>query len=86
MSNSKSIDSSFEVFYNRAVSFLNLGLYEKAILDFNKVLALSNMNSDAFLYRGFCYKKLNQHIKGCEDINTAVKLGSKTALNFLKGC
>ena len=56
---------------NRALSYIHLGLYEKALADFEWALKVSDTNLKALLNSAKCYKHLGNQIKCKEYIQLA---------------
>ena len=76
---------SYEGYYDRANLNFDYGFYDKAILDYNKALAI-NEYPIAYYNRGVCYLKLNQKDKGCSDVHKALLLGYQNAGVALPFC
>ena len=56
---------------NRALSYIHLGLFEKALADFEWALKVSDTNLKALLNSAKCYKHLGNQIKCKEYIQLA---------------
>lgn len=78
--------NKFEGYYDRANLKFDFGLFEEAILDYDKTLELIEYPV-AYYNRGLCYLKLNNKDKARPDIEKAIELGyikAKEALSFCK--
>ena len=58
---------------------MKLGLYDRAILDLERVLQLDPNNDEAFNNRGWAYKAIGEHERACQDWNASRKLGNDEA-------
>ena len=61
--------------------------YREAIGDYDRAIAKDRKYADAYYSRGMLKLTLNQNDSGCNDLNTALKLGNKDAYDaFKKNC
>ena len=65
-----------EVFYNRGNAENDLKLYEKAILDYNKAIALKE-HEDYYLGRGVSKKANGQYASAILDFTQAIRINPK---------
>ena len=67
---------------------MKLKQYEKAMEDFNAILAADPENQEAYNNRGWCKKYLGDPAGACEDWKQSKKLGNSEAKIILKnnGC
>lgn len=61
-------------YYERGQLYHRLGMYEKCIEDFSKVIDLSPPNANAFWFRGYAYVKLKNDDAALEDYCEALTL------------
>jgi len=54
--------------------------YKNALNEFIKTTLLDDKDAESFYYLALCYKKLNQKLKACDNLQKAIKLGSNDAL------
>lgn len=59
----------------RAIVLLNLGLPEKAIADYSRLIAIYSDDGNIFLERGNVYFELNKMDLACQDWKQAAELG-----------
>lgn len=72
---------SAHYFYS-GLQHINIGEYEKSILDFNQVVNLDNNNFEAYSNRGFAYYNLNEYDKAISDYNEALKIKPDDFLTY----
>jgi len=60
--------------------YFALNNYQLAANEFIKNILLDDANAEPFYYLGLCYKNLKQKTKACENLQKAIRLGSKEAL------
>jgi tetratricopeptide (TPR) repeat protein len=65
--------------YNRGLLYSTLGQWDRAALDFSKVIGLNSQCTPAWHKRGICYYQLNQWDKAIADNLKAVGLAPKEA-------
>ncbi len=53
--------------------------FNKALQDFQKILLLNKKESDAQSLIGFTYLDMRDTIKGCNELNTAARMGNEEA-------
>lgn len=70
-----------KAYNNRGTTYYNLGLYNKAIRDFNKSIEL-NPCEYSYFYRGNSYYHLQQYEKAIQDYSEVIKLNPKFALAY----
>ena len=70
-------DEYFEIHLGRGNAYLNLKEYEKAILDFDKIIELNRADyvDEAYYKRGVAYKALGENEKANADFKKAEELG-----------
>ena len=61
----------------------NLGRYEQAFHDFDKVIGLEPNMTRAYVYRGLANYNLGKYDQAIEDYSTAIKLDPKEANGIL---
>ncbi len=73
-------------YYDRAVAYMNLKQYEKALKDINKALVTAKNPLQALCYntRGMVYVNMNQHENAMKDYQKACDLGITPACRELK--
>ena len=64
-----------DAYYNRGCAFFNLKIYDKAIIDYTKVIELNPNNKDAYYWRGLSNMNINNIVNCCSDIKKAQQLG-----------
>lgn len=69
-------------YYNRGLTFLNLGDERKAKMDFEKTILLQPDFSDAYNYLATCYSLLGLNTIALENINKAIKLNQNNGLYY----
>lgn len=69
---------------NRGVEFTDNELYDRAIEDFNKAIALNLNCVNAYYYRGLAYKNTGQLDSAISDFKKACDLGYKDACGALQ--
>ena len=67
---------------NRGLAYNKLKEHEKAIADYNKVIALDPEYARAYNNRGTAYGKLKKHEKAFEDYNKAIALNPEDAIAY----
>ena len=55
------------------LKFLN-GKYDKALLNYDKALNLTNSNADIYVFRGMTYARINNHKRALSDYAKAIKI------------
>ncbi len=68
---------------NRGIENVNAGNYEKATEAFTKAIELDAKNAKAYYYRGRAYEKLGMRQEATDDKKMAIKLDSKSALDWM---
>ena len=63
-----------EFYYNRGLSYDELGQYEQAIYDYNKAIELNSNNSDVYFRRGLIYAMFKNFDKALVDLNKYIML------------
>lgn len=73
------LDSTFHyAFNNRGNCYVNIGLFDKGLKDFNRVIQMTNGNyADAYLNRGILYRESGKKELVIEDFNKAIISWSK---------
>ena len=73
------IDSAnVHAFHNRGISYDKLGEFEKAIVDFDTVIAMEPTNSVAYFNRGSTYDSMGMHDHAVADFGRALELDPGT--------
>jgi hypothetical protein len=65
-----------EAYNNRGFSYLTIGQYQQAIEDYSEAIRLKPDFLAAYINRGTAYWKQGNHFAGCQDAETACKLGN----------
>ena len=68
--------SDANTYYNRGLTYFNIGEYDKADLDYSKAIQLKPDNSDAHSSRGLIYFNKGEYDKAIADYNIAIQLKS----------
>src|SRR3990172_2846532 len=72
-----------EVYGDRGKTYADLGNYQQAIKDYNKVIALNpRYAAEAYFYRGIAYGKLGNTGQAIKDYDTAIKIDPKDADSY----
>ncbi len=66
-------------YYNRAVSYVKLGQFIKAISDFSRAIKVDPNSADAYCNRGAAYNQLGQEAWAIADLTKAIELDRKHA-------
>lgn len=76
-------DSFDEAYFMRGSSNFNLGNFEAAVADYDKVISMEHKNDpEAYFYRGDCFYNLDQYDKAIKDFTMAVTLKPAYARAF----
>jgi len=59
---------------NRGIAYSRLGIYQRALADLNKAIAMKSDYADAYGNRGVIYSNLGQNQLAFEDFNKAIQL------------
>ena len=81
-----------DAYYKRGFAYTNLKNYQRAIADFNQVVAAGSNKADAYHLRGICYADIGNKQAAIEDFQLAADLHQQqgqiekyhNALNRLK--
>jgi len=73
-SNTNAIDA-----YNRGTDYLELGNYNRAIVEFNEALKLDSQLAEAYYNRGLAYLNIENANKALADFNRAIELNPQLA-------
>ncbi|GAB4293280.1 MAG: hypothetical protein Kow0068_18410 [Marinilabiliales bacterium] len=87
--NQQIIDDSINaiLYLNRGVEYSKLGLYPKAINDYNLCIKYDSLIPEAFYNRGLAKARFRYTKDACKDIKKAYELGLETAKQtYLKNC
>ena len=68
---------------NRGLAYNDRGLYDRAIEDFNKAIALDPKDALAYGIRGLAYYMKRQYDRAIEDYNKAIALDSNIPMPYL---
>ena len=63
-------------FYNRAISYSELGEHTKAVEDYTEAIRLRADDADAYHNRAISYKELGMHLESRLDSKRAKELGA----------
>ncbi len=74
-----------QAYYNRGNAYYGLGLYERAIKDYDEAIRLKPKDVDTYYNRGNVYFFLGNNKLGCRDAQKACALGDCKLLNLNKG-
>ena len=72
-----------EAYYNRGLSYGNLGQHQRAIQDYDEAIRIDPRLAPAYLNRGTTYADLGQLQRAIEDYGEAIRLDSQLALAYL---
>ena len=72
----------FDLFFDLAYSYNNLGDYEKAIQDYDKAIKVNPGKANAYNNRGWAYYLLKQYDRAIQDYDKAIKLDPEFALAY----
>ncbi len=75
--------NNFVTYFRRSALYYQVGNYEAAIKDFNKILLLRPNDPDAYSNRGMCNVFLKDYPKAFNDLDMAIKLEPEKAINYL---
>jgi tetratricopeptide (TPR) repeat protein len=78
--------SHFRALFNRGHAYMLMKDYPKAEVDFTAFIKIKPDYSWAYYYRGSARYSQNKLEEACVDMKTAVKLGNKSAEEFLPYC
>jgi tetratricopeptide (TPR) repeat protein len=73
-----------EAYAARGVAKRNLNDFEGAVLDYTKALELKPNYGRAYYNRALAYFHLGNEKNGCNDLNTALRLGYHSAGGMIK--
>jgi len=62
------------IYYDRGVSWLKLGEFEQAIMDFTSAIDMNPSHSDAYNNRGFAYDAIRDYEKAIVDYSKAIEI------------
>ena len=79
-------ETNYEAYYYRGCSKFNRGLYEKAIVDYEKALEIHPNYADAEFSLGNVYFLLKDHDMSCYYYKAAKRDGRKNMEDYLKAC
>lgn len=68
------IRPTFNLYYNRALTYGNLQQYEKAVEDYGQTLTFNTKDPNVYYYRGNSYLLLGEYKKAIDDFNKAISL------------
>lgn len=68
------IHPTFNLYYNRGLTYGNLQQYDKAIEDYVKALTFNAKDPSVYYYRGNSYLLLGEYKKAINDFNKAISL------------
>jgi len=63
-----------DAYHNRGIAYANVGKFDEAIEDYNRVIAMKSKDPNIFLSRGVAFTK-----KAMEDFRRACDMGSQLA-------
>ena len=69
-------------YLNRGVAYGKKGLYDQAIVDFNKAVELNPRDATAYYNRGISYGKKGQYDQAIVDFNKAIELDPRDAAAY----
>lgn len=72
-----------EAYYNRGISYYNLGKYEEALDDFNITITLRPKAGAAYFHRGMCYYQRESWSKARREFDYAYNLNKELDLTLL---
>lgn len=72
-----------ELLYNRGVIYQDLQEYNKAIEDYDKLIALDNTFSDAYYNKGIIYLKLDELSKAILNFDKAILINNTDPIYFI---
>jgi tetratricopeptide (TPR) repeat protein len=75
-------DDKSKAFHNRSDIYMSLGEYQKAINDYDQIIALNPKDDNALSNRGAAYAGLGEHQKAINDCDQAITLNPKNAMAF----
>lgn len=67
------------VYHKRALAYLESKLYNEAIADFTKTIALDPKDHSYYVLRGYAYEKKGQSVQAIADYRAAIKLNPKNS-------
>lgn len=68
----------------RAFCFGNMGKYEKAICDLDRLIQIDRVSGTPYFNRGMTYLQMNEKTKANLDFKKAYELGVKQAIEYIK--
>lgn len=77
-------DRNYNFFFHRGRAYAELEEHEKAIADFNQVLAITPEMKDAYFFRGRCLFRQGERQEGRADIEKAAMMGHGPAKRWLE--
>lgn len=77
------LDSQDPMAYNnRALTYHNLGQYQRAVEDYDQAIRLNPQDATAYSNRGAAYRGLGQHERAIEDLDEAIRLNPQLAVAY----
>ena len=70
-------------YFNRALSYMRLENWEKAMGDLSQVLKMDAEHAEAYYNRSNVYLQLKDNDNACADMRKAGELGYKDAINYI---
>jgi Tfp pilus assembly protein PilF len=71
-------------YFNRGSLLLNMKRYDEAIIDFSKAISIDPNYAKAYYNRGLCYFYMQDRARACQEFNTSLTLGFKTAAKTIQ--
>ena len=68
-----------EFYNNRGIAYDKEGLYDQAILDYNKALKINPRYAEAYNNRGVAYRRKGQYDRAISDYNKALEINPRDA-------
>lgn len=70
----KKVPSFFIAYYNRGLTYNDMGKYDKAVADFNRAIEINPAWTDAYRARGDSYRFMGKYAKAMADYNLVLGL------------
>ena len=61
------------LYYNRGLAYANIGEYQLAIRDYDKVIELDPEHAEAYCFRGLAYDNLGDYRQAIGDYDKAIE-------------